>query len=267
VLAVFGGFFVGFVMSLIQYFSEKQKYISEFIAEANTIIGTFYKMKYINKFNPLLVECVVEERRNKLLGADIVGDLEHKYRDHLIKRRKQYDSLKDKEKQISNTHDYTRWYKSRIFYYQRELKKSIDGYIAVHELSLRHFEYIISNFDFLFFNEKIKRNINDKIYMEILKFKSEIFSSAANFKRCKYDDSYSRNCYDLLEEQNKKWFSTKEEIKGNYCHIYVYFEFLNSMREEIEKLRSKFTGNQYEVSKFDIYSEIDIPLEYKDYPA
>lgn len=66
-LAVFGSALLGFIMSLVEYFSERKKAMEQFWIEAKRVLAQFRKAEYIyfDELEKIVTGCIAENYYNK----------------------------------------------------------------------------------------------------------------------------------------------------------------------------------------------------------
>lgn len=143
-LAVFGSALLGFIMSLVEYFSERKKAMEQFWIEAKRVLAQFRKAEYIYFDEPeeIVTGCIAENYYNKRAKelppgmADIFGPKEsHEYQEKYTQWMKENETMSftgnDDIENILNQVCIL-----RMENYEKTINEVIDNYIELSKISL-----------------------------------------------------------------------------------------------------------------------------------
>ena len=164
-MAVLGSSLLGFIMSITEYFDERQRSMKEFYKQATYVL---HQVRQVRLFAPrepvsLILDCFSEESSNQFLTENELGiklkiDVDHKAKDALKNWIKE-----DAPTEIKQRSDFDDWversYSACIKKSQEDMKRVIDSYIDLSKVDLAPLNSAYDNLDFLVENDTIRNQM------------------------------------------------------------------------------------------------------------
>ena len=262
-MAIFGSALLGFIMSLIEYFTERRNAMEKFLIAAYKLKNEFYKLKYIDLDDPkdLIIDCIVEEEKNKYyqnlsekFGKDL-SNIDHSKRNYYISWIKENEVLTFLEDENIDE-KLLQVYNQRIEVCKKTFDERMDMYIKFGRISIDDLLNAYGNLDFVFGNKTLRTKAYKSIYLKFKEFKGNILSKACFFNMLKEEKTSYNICIKKLFELNDFFF---EETKKDEC-ITVHLKPLNDLSDRIEEFKSK----AYFTKKIKYKNKIPVYCKYKN---
>lgn len=245
-LSVFGGSSMGFIMTLVEYFSERRKAMEIFWSEALSVLTQLRKAKYIHFDEPeeLILSCIKENMGNrfadkysdasrKALGIEISVEEKTKYIQWMENNIPMNFSEDDEQDSILEE-----MYAEAVNKYEDILKNAIENYIELSKISLGALDNAYGNLDFIFGNKTIRALAYKSIYEKLRNIRNKILESAVHFNLWKGKKGNFAVCAKKVLELNHMMFSEEESSsEGNYK--LVYQKELDDIDDSLEDFRTK----------------------------
>ncbi len=159
-MAIFGSAFLGFIMSLIQYFSERRIGMEKFWKAAISALDILERIPFVDIDAPygLVLNCLHEEE---------LGDFSsHTAKDKLIKWFcNHYPSEFCANGELSINVD--KIYSKRLQEYRKSIENCISVCLDIAKYDLSDLDCCYGNLDFLVRNKSFRKTVYDKIYVAI----------------------------------------------------------------------------------------------------
>lgn len=162
-LAIFGSALLGFIMSLVEYFTERRKAMEQFWIEAEQVLAQFRKAKYIKFDEPedLVISCIAENYKNRWIQNNPtlakLSEMEesHQQQDKFMKWIDEYEVHSFSEDDDIDA-ILEKIYTNRINSYENLVKSIIDNYTELSQISLFDLDNAYGNLNFIFANKSIR---------------------------------------------------------------------------------------------------------------
>ena len=246
-LAVFGSALLGFIMSLVEYFTERRKAMEQFWVEARRILAQFREAKCI-KFNEpedMVVSCIVENYNNKLaqeynlVGANWWGITEsHDNQNRFIQWMTEHEVMSfSEDDDISAI--LKKIYENRMDLYEDTVKGVINNYIELSKISLSELDSAYGNLNFIFANKSIRLKAYNEIFDKIRKIRNKIIMETFHFNLWKEDKGNFVVCMNKAIDISKLLFSEKSTKQNGIESVCIYQEQFDDIEESLEKFRTR----------------------------
>ena len=249
-MAIFGSAFLGCIMSLIQYFSERRSAMEIFWKEASNALSELKKIPYIDEDFPmdLAAKCYHEEEiikwkeKTGLLAGLNPASIGSKEKNQLLSwiETTHSDSLSDFE---SYDYDLETSYKNILKNAYEIIMKCIDKYIEVSEYDLGPFDNAYSNLNFLI-KQNIRNTAYNDIYCKIREYFEKLMKEKYHFEMLKQGNGRFDVCAGKILEIQNSIFSIEdkenmEEEDIPYFEKVVYRRAFYKIEQSIEDFRCK----------------------------
>lgn len=246
-LAVFGSALLGFIMSLVEYFTERRKAMEQFWVEARRILAQFREAKCI-KFNEpedMVVSCIVENYNNKLaqeynlVGSNWWGITEsHDNQNRFIQWLTEHEVMSfSEDDDISAI--LNKIYENRMDLYEDTVKSVINNYIELSKISLSELDNAYGNLNFIFANKSIRLKAYNEIFDKIRKIRNKIIMETFHFNLWKEDKGNFVVCMNKAIDISKLLFSEKRTKQDGIESVCIYQEQFDDIEESLEKFRTQ----------------------------
>ena len=206
-MAVFGSALLGFIMSLIEYHTERRSAMETFWLEA---IRALAKLKHIEPYIPqapfeMILDCFSEEEHNASISKQNMLGLqpEHTAKVALIEW---YKSNEDDSFSLSlSDESWNSIYASRLNQEKENIKKLIDSCCDIASIDLSRLDSAYGNLDFAVHNKKIRNHLAyTQIYDAIRTRRNRARADrsllrSAQIEECNFPLG-ARKAYDIAEE-------------------------------------------------------------------
>lgn len=262
-MAIFGSAFLGFIMSLIQYFAERRIGMEKFWSEACKALGQLKTIPYPDIDAPIdmVMRCFHEEERNlseKNMPKELKLRPKHNAKKELIawlEENHKFGISNEDDKQSINKH-----YKKLLREYYNSITKCVEICKTILQYDLGALDNAYSNLDFLFEKpsfcklgkQSFRESIYNQIYCAIKLYYEFLQSNNYKFQQLgKKHGSFSL-CADVIVELRKLVFEVK--ILDNNSAPYktgVYQRNFYNIDVELEKFRTKIYHESSRKSDYD----------------
>lgn len=261
-LAVFGSAMLGFIMSLIEYFTQRQVAMEAFWYEALMALNVLRKYKPINVDAPtsLIESCFQEEWFNDQ-ASKFNGKLENKHMMALVDwyANNHEQTIMLDEGEIYKEELINR-YKNQMEKYKQEYQKCIDSCMLVGQMDINPLMNAYGNLDFICNNRSIRQLAYEKIYKAIRKFYELSYENLYHFIILQEGKGSFPACAQIAREICQRVF-TEEIIEHNEIQFRnVYQKWFDDIDEELEKFRCHiyFKPQENKPHRTPIFSTTDI---------
>jgi len=233
-LAIFGSAILGFIISMIQYYSEKRKCMENFYIESLSILNDISKFKYLwLPYNKEKISNCLQYEYPKDMSTDKTSAKENLMRD--IINNHQYVPNKDAK------------YAETIENIGSDMDECMNIYINFSKVELRQLHDSFGGLDFIFANKSIRNTAYETIYSNITDTYNFVSEKAWHFTQ--YFNATNGNkammLNNLLEMNNEFFTNNKGKIKCNWKDI-IYRKKHYDISQELEKFRCKIYRKKYE---------------------
>lgn len=251
-LALFGSAFLGFIMSLIEYFSERKSSMEKFWIEARKVLVQFRNAKPIvmNEPEELILNSLAEEINNREIekyGEEVANSLglkkESKAKDEYIAWMESHEVINFTENDdISRILDEI--YVQRLEERRTYFSSIIDNYIDLSSISLSDLDSAYGSLDFMFGNKKIRRIAYEEVFNKVREIRNSIYSEVYHFNLWKEGKGNFVICAMKALEISKALFESKISESGALKQEYIYQRAFDEIEESLEDFRIKIYWSQ-----------------------
>lgn len=237
----------GFIMSLVEYFTERRKAMEQFWIEARCVLVQFRKAKHIQFDEPeyIVVSCIAENYENKLVQecdptiARFLGRVEsHENQSKYIQWMEEHEAMSFSENDdISEIFD--KIYVSRMESYEDLIKNVIENYIELSQISLSELDSAYGNLNFIFANKSIRLKAYNEIYDKIRTIRNKILMEAFHFNLWKEEKGNFVVCMNKAIDISKTLFSVEKTKKNHFESVCIYQKQFDDVEESLESFRTK----------------------------
>ena len=246
-LAVFGSSLLGFIMSLVEYFSERKKAMEQFWIEAKRVLSQFRKAEYIYFDEPeeIVTGCIAENYYNKRAKelppgvAGIFGPEEsHEYQEKYTQWMEENEPMSFTENDdIGNI--LNQICISRMENYEKTVNKVIDNYIELSKISLYELDSAYGNLNFIFANNNIRLKAYNEIFNKIRTIKQKILEETYHFNLYKDNKGNFAVCMSKAIEVSKVLFIEEKKSEDVFDYVSIYQKEFDDIEESLETFRAK----------------------------
>ena len=246
-LAIFGSALFGFIISLVEYFTERRKAMEQFWREAKRVLEQFRKAKFIKFDEPeeLVVSCIGENYENKLVrgcntaAAQFLGKVEsHENQNRYIQWMREHEVIP-----FSENYDTTKIlddiYVNRMESYEDLVKSVIENYIELSHISLYELDNAYGNLNFIFANKSIRFKVYNEIFNKIRTIRNQVIAETFHFNLWKEDKGNFVVCMHKAINVSKMLFSEKKINQRGFESVLIYQEQFDDIEESLEEFRTK----------------------------
>ncbi len=246
-LALFGSAFLGFIMSLIEYFSERKSSMEKFWIEARKVLVQFRNAKPIvmNEPEELILNSFAEEINNREIekyGEEVANSLglkkESKAKNEYIAWMESHEVMNFTENSdISRILDEI--YEQRLEERRTYFLSIIDNYIDLSSISLSDLDSAYGSLDFMFGNKKIRRIAYEEVFNKVREIRNSIYSEVYHFNLWKEGKGNFVICAMKAMEISKALFESKISESGALKQECIYQKAFDEIEESLEDFRIK----------------------------
>ena len=246
-LALFGSAFLGFIMSLIEYFSERKSSMEKFWIEARKVLVQFRNAKPIvmNEPEELILNSFAEEINNREIekyGEEVANSLglkkESKAKNEYIAWMESHEVMNFTENSdISRILDEI--YEQRLEERRTYFSSIIDNYIDLSSISLSDLDSAYGSLDFMFGNKKIRRIAYEEVFNKVREIRNSIYSEVYHFNLWKEGKGNFVICAMKAMEISKALFESKISESGALKQECIYQKAFDEIEESLEDFRIK----------------------------
>lgn len=246
-LAIFGSAVLGFLMSLIEYFSERRDAMEEFWTETINVLTQYRKAKPLVLSEPeeLVLNSLSEDESNKLIesyGETVAKSLGFKkenrakgayiawLEDHVPMSFQEDDDISEIFDEI---------YKNSLVQDRTQISSVIDNYIELSQISLNKLNNAYGNLDFLFGNKKIRLKAYNEILNRLREIRKTIYEETYHFKLWKEGKGNFVICTQKAIKVSNILFTSVESESDGFKQKCIYQEAFDEISESLEDFRIK----------------------------
>ncbi|MCI8712791.1 MAG: hypothetical protein HFH23_11045 [Ruminococcus sp.] len=265
-LAMLGSSLLGFIMSLIEYFSERRRTMQDFWKEAMQTLSKLRKAKYIMIVEPeeLLLNCFEEEFNNKRVeqyGEEMASHLGIKVR---YEAKNEYIKwLKIKEAMCFTEEDdenkiLSEMYVQKIDEAKLKLVMAMKNYIELSQINLLALDSAYGSLDFMFSNRSIRQNAYDCIFDKIRKIKREIGKEVFHFNRWQEGRGSFVVCAKKALQISNMLFEGKQRNDNGLKYECIYQSLFDEIDDALEDFRIKiyWSNKKEEIERFPVLARV-----------
>lgn len=251
-LALFGSAFLGFIMSLIEYFSERKSSMEKFWIEARKVLVQFRNAKPIvmNEPEELILNSLAEEMNNREIekyGEEVANSLglkkESKAKNEYIAWMESHEVMNFTENDdIPRILDEI--YEQRLEERRTYFSSIIDNYIDLSSISLSDLDSAYGSLDFMFGNKKIRRIAYEEVFNKVREIRNSIYSEVYHFNLWKEGKGNFVICAMKAMEISKELFESKISESGALKQECIYQKAFDEIEESLEDFRIKIYWSQ-----------------------
>lgn len=246
-LAIFGSALLGFIMSLVEYFTERRKAMEQFYIEARSVLVQFRKAKYIQFDEPedIVVACIAENYENKLVQESdpIIAQFWGRTESH--ENQSKYTQWMEEHEAMSFSEDddinmiLDKIYVDRMEFYEGMVKEVIENYIELSQISLSELDSAYGNLNFIFANKSIRLKAYNEIYDKIRTIRNKILMEAFHFNLWKEEKGNFVVCMNKAIDISKTLFLVEKTRKNQFESVCIYQKQFDDVEESLERFRTK----------------------------
>lgn len=252
-MAAFGSALLGFLMTIIEYFSERKRAMESFLKASYKFTVALRNIKYIDFEEPkeLLLSCIAEEQHNAYIEslspetAKALGlSKEHTHRDEYISWMEENEvmSFSEDDDQYAILSEI---YSKRMNDYKDEIVSAIQLYLDISKISIEDLSDSYGNLNFLFGNKEIRNKAYKEIYHILVDCHNKILLQTFHFNMLnKKSVGNFVACANGVLELNEYFFETRVETGGDINVTSIYHSVLDNVSESIEVFREKTYFNK-----------------------
>ena len=247
-LAIFGSAMLGFIISLIEYFTEKRKTLDEVFDELARVSQKISTAKYFFTAEPteMVKNCLREEWLNsyyQLTGSNVKDDAKKE----LISYFEENSNFSPKD--IGSYDEMLQsWFEAKMKEYDEKISCSMSAYIEIAEIDLNSLKKAYKNLDFMFRSCELKKWLSDNVYKKIKKDRDVVKTDYAyhfkNYIAAKNGGNKSV-MLDFLLELNERFFCVDADETQYVKKIKVYAKLKAEIDTKIEEYRCKVYGEKF----------------------
>lgn len=245
-MALFGSALVGFMMSITEYYVERDRAINEFFYQASKILEELRQIKYLDTDAPsdLIVKVFREEQSNEL-KALINAEACHKAKNELISWYEENIGLLYLGEVAEYNEFLKQIYESKKKDYRDTFNQCMDSYQVVSSIELGELDNAYENLDFIFANRCIRKEVNNMIYCKIVNIISDFIAETYHFNSSKDKKGNFPVCASKVCDLNQKYFSSEKIVAKEYSEEKIYQIKFDDIEESLEQIRCKIHGKKY----------------------
>lgn len=249
--AILGSSFLGFIMSLVEYFVEKSIVLEEYYLAALNLINTYSKAKYFIMNEPKELLTAYYNESHKIIPKYFPSEMPaHSAKDELFKYmnniwRNTIDLPEPEFSEYANEQ-----FDIEIKKYNQELKDTISSYLTISETNILPLENAYGKLDFIFGNRKFRAKIYKRIHKPFQEYKRFIDEKAFHFRTfMNAKNGNSAVMIDMIDEIQKKYYKTIDKSNEYFSVIIIYRQFIDDMNDKIDWLLSEIYHHNYSPSE------------------
>lgn len=258
-LTLFGSSLLGFIMSLVEYFSERKKAMEEFWQEANHILNQYRKIRpvmhsfpremffsyYKEKEDNYEIDKIIRRFRSNLFGQEKDFHAQNELYEW-AKNNSSVHICPDLPEDIISLKEHE-YFDKCVEQEKERYEKAFDEYILLANINTERLGNMYANLDFLVGNRWIRSNAWEKVYSPITKIATTIYEQSAHFQFYK-DGNGDGNfiaCSEKVDEIEKIIFETVE----NEYYGKMYLSYFHKYLDDIEDALQDFLSYLYKSAK------------------
>lgn len=245
--AILGSSLLGFIMSMVEYFVEKNSALEEYYSAALNLISVYSKAKYfiMNEPKELLI-AYYNELQTIVPKRYSFEEPTYPAKDKLFKCMNDIwtNTIDIPESEFSEYAN--RQFDIEIKKYNKELKDTISSYLTISETSISALENAYGKLDFIFGNQKFRAKIYENIHNPLKEYKRFIDEKGFYFRTfMNAKKSNPAVMIDMIDEIQKKYYRTIDKSNEYLSVTIVYRQFIDDMNDKLEWLRCEIYHDNY----------------------
>ena len=242
-MSIFGGATLGFIMSLTEYYVERQRAMEEFWIQAINILNELKKIKYLDVDAPinLIADAINEENSNAWREKFPFLNDDEKIS---VSAKKKLISWCEENAIVpfdknADAMELEKLYESQMDGYKEVFFQCMDSYREASKIELGNLDNAYGNLDFLVANHTIRTKAYNEIFDKMRSIRNEIFLANTHFELWKHGKGNFVFCTDKVIEINKKLFIEEKSEEENVVSVSIYQKEFDDIEESLEKFRRK----------------------------
>lgn len=264
-MAIFGSALVSFIMSISDYYYERNKSIKLFCEEAISVLNELRKIKHIETGVPaeLILACFQEEQENSFneqLKRKSPPSYIHKIEPNKTAAKSRLITwIIENRPSLWRNNSFNGSTFEEIFKATMEESRNnyirfINTSIIVANTDLRRLENAFNELEFLIHNEKIKQSAKTNIYDEIQDCINILAKEKNDFELLKSGNGNFFVCAKKANAINKLFFTESISIESHYEKKIVKYTMFDNIDDAIQLFRNKKDKKNEHVVSFSYHS-------------
>ena len=248
-LAVFGSSFLGFIMSLTEYFAVRRNTMEKFWEEAVSIVNQLEKMRPVVCQIPedVMVGCFRDEERSKIYEPFGIDN----HSEHICSSKQAYlENITIPDDCILSEDEKNKFAEER---YQADMEKwrsyfcnAIDCYIKASEFSLRQLNMLAGDLDFMFGNRTVRKIAYEDILGSLQQIKTFLTEHTYHMRIWKEGNGSFPEAVRQTYVISSKLFKREKSIVCGCQFENYYPDTFYAIDKSLEKFRVKIYRQQKE---------------------
>lgn len=248
-MAIFGGAVLGFIMSLTEYYVERQRAMEAFWIEAINVLNELKKIKYLDIDAPinLIADAINEEDSN--VWREKFPFLIDNEKSSVSAKKKMISWCEENAVFPSNKNadvmKLEQLYESQMSGYKEVFFQCMDSYREASMVELENLDNAYGNLDFIMANKCIRQKayelIYDKLRNIVYQFQAEVY----HFNLLKNGKGNFSVCILKVFELNQEYFCSEEKKIQGYTNTLIFQNVFNDIGASLEKFRCKIYRVKY----------------------
>lgn len=269
-MALLGSAFLGFIMSITEYYVERRKAMEEFWLQAFKVLKELRKVKYLEVDAPLdlIIAAFGDEYLNEwnqivaILPED--KELRHEAKDNLISWYEvniplPFDENTDIDKELEQLYNFN------MEGYKKSFIQCMDSYRVASSVELGLLDNAYGNLDFIFANRCVRKEAYDSILDKLRKIIFQFRTETYHFNLLAEGKGNLPVCAQKVSDLNQEYFLSKEEKTHGYANTLIYQNVFDDVDASLEKFRCKIYRVKYvEPKRRPIFSKTKYFGEYEE---
>lgn len=250
-MAIFGGATLGFIMSLTEYYVERQRAMEEFLIQAINVLNELRKIKYLDIDAPinLIADAINEEDSN--VWREKIPFLNEK---RSVSAKKKLISWCEENAifpfdKNADVIELEQMYESKMAEYKGVFLQCMDSYREASMIELGNLDNAYGNLDFIMANKCIRQKAYESIYDKLRNIVYQFQTEVYHFNLLKDGKGSFPVCILKVSELNQEYFCSKEKKIQGYTNTLIFQDFFDDIDDSLEKFRCKIYRIKYVASK------------------
>ncbi len=251
--ALFGSAALGFLMSLVEYFSAKRDTLERYYRAAENLYNIYSKAQYFVVHEPLeLVKAYFSETRNIFNKSFPAKKALFEY---MNAEWKIAVDIPEPEYSQFAQQEFERVTAS----YREKLIDTMETYILIAEQSKWELESTYGELDFLVSNDSLREEIYNRIHSTIQEYHKCIAEKAYHFRSfMQAENGNVAAMIGFVDEIQQKYYKTDVIVGQDSKMIVVYRVFIDELDNQLRWLLSRINREEYVPCKAEPYMGYNI---------
>lgn len=261
-MSIFGGATLGFIMSLTEYYVERQRAMEEFWIQAINILNELKKIKYLDVDAPinLIADAINEENSNAWREKFPFLNDDEKIS---VSAKKKLISWCEENAIVpfdknADAMELEKLYESQMDGYKEVFFQCMDSYREASKIELGNLDNAYGNLDFIMANKCIRQKAYELIYDKLRKIIYQFQSEVYHFNLLKDGKGNFSVCVLKVSELNQEYFCSKKKKIQGHTNVLIFQNVFDDIEDSLEKFRCKIYKIKYiESEKVPVSGKID----------